>query len=363
MMYQDVKKKITLIGPTYPFRGGVSQHTTLLCHYLRQRFKVDFISFKRQYPAILFPGKSDKDPSQDADRETCQYILDSINPFTWLRTAQNIYSNQSNLLVIVWWVPFFAVMWWVIIRIVKAHLKIPVLFICHNVFPHEKSFFWSILSPLLMALVLYFVFRNLYRQEENFAINLLVGIMAWRFFVTGTTLSLSAIVGKPSLVTKVYIPRQILVLSTVLANLVGSLLEFLILVPIIFVLIGNLPLTILLFPVIHILYFWLIFGIGLFLSALFVYFRDLNQIWEVLTSVLFFMSPIIYPMSIVPDGLITYYLLNPITALIIIYRDVMVNGSLPAFSNLIVVIGLGAAIFIIGSFIFSRLQRRFAEAI
>jgi lipopolysaccharide transport system permease protein len=225
------------------------------------------------------------------------------------------------------------------------------------------GFFWSILSPLLLALVLYFVFRNLFRQEENFAINLLVGIMAWRFFITGTTLSLSAIVSKPSLVTKVYVPRWILVLSSVLANLIGSLLEFLILVPIIFILLGSLPLTILLFPVIHVLYFWLILGIGLFLSSLFVYFRDLNQVWEVLVNILFFMSPIIYPLSIVPESLMTYYLLNPVTALVIIYRDVMIGGSLPSLDNLIVVIGLGAVIFLVGVFTFNRLQRRFAEVI
>ncbi len=225
------------------------------------------------------------------------------------------------------------------------------------------GFFWSILSPLLLAMVLYFVFRTLFRQEENFAINLLVGIMAWRFFSVGTMSSLSSIVGKPSLVTKVYIPRQILVLSNVLSNLISSMLEFLVLVPIIFVLLGNLPLTILLFPVIHSVYFCLIFGAGLFLSALFVYFRDLNQIWEVLVNILFFTSPIIYPLSIVPDYLMPYYMLNPLTALITMYRDVMVNGSLPSFNNLAVALGLGAIIFLIGSFTFNKLQRRFAEAI
>jgi len=225
------------------------------------------------------------------------------------------------------------------------------------------GFFWSILSPLLLALVLFFVFRNLFHQEENFAVNLLVGIMTWRFFNTTSTLSLSAIVSRPSLVTKVYVPRQILVLSIVLSNLIGSLLEFLILVPIIFVLMGHLPITILLFPVIHFLYFWLILGVGLFLSSLFVYFRDLNQVWEVLVNVLFFMSPIIYPLSIVPESLMTYYLLNPLTALIIVYRDVMIRGHLPSLDNLSVVIGIGAVIFLIGVFIFNRLQRRFAEVI
>lgn len=223
------------------------------------------------------------------------------------------------------------------------------------------GFFWSILSPLLLALVLYFVFRNLFRQEENFAINLLVGIMAWRFFVIGTTSSLFSIVGKPSLVTKVYIPRQILVLSNTLSNLISSLLEFLVLVPIILVLLRYIPVTVLLYPVIHLLYFWFIFGAGLFLSALFVYFRDLNQIWEVLVNILFFCSPIIYPLSIVPDYLMTYYMLNPLTHIIIIYRDVMIAGSLPSLGSLILVIGFCVIAYFVGSFVFGKLQRRFAE--
>ena len=225
------------------------------------------------------------------------------------------------------------------------------------------GFFWSILSPLLLAVVLYFVFRNLFQQEENFAINLLVGIMAWRFFANGTISSLGSIVGKPSLVTKVYIPRQILVLSNVLSNLISSLLEFLVLLPIIFVLLRNLPITTLLFPVIHLLYFWFIFGAGLLLSALFVYFRDVSQIWEVLVNILFFCSPIIYPLSIVPHYLMPYYMLNPLTRIIIMYRDVMVAGSLPSLGTFIGVIASGIAAYFVGSFAFGKLQRRFAEEI
>ena len=79
------------------------------------------------------------------------------------------------------------------------------------------GFLWSLISHFLMALVLWFVFKNLFKQEENFAINLIVGIMMWRFFSTGTSTCLGAIVGKANLVTKVYIPRQILVLSCALA--------------------------------------------------------------------------------------------------------------------------------------------------
>jgi len=225
------------------------------------------------------------------------------------------------------------------------------------------GFFWSLLSPLLLSMVLWFVFRNLFRQEENFAANLLVGIMAWRFFATATSSALGAVVGKPSLVTKVYIPRQILVLSNVLANLISSLLEFLVLLPILFVLLKYLPITVLLFPLVHIVYLLFIYGIGLFLSALYVYFRDLNQIWEVLINILFFCSPIIYPPSIVPAYLMPYYALNPMTQFITAYRDLMVAGRLPQALSIAGLIVVAIVAWFVGNLIFNRLQRRFAEEI
>jgi len=150
-------------------------------------------------------------------------------------------------------------------------------------------------------------------------------------------------------------------LSNVLANIISSLLEFIVLLPIIFILLGYLPVTVLMFPLIHIIYFWFIYGAGLLLSSLFVYFRDLNQIWQVLTQVLFFCSPIIYPLSIIPASIMPYYRLNPITQFIIMYRDVMVAGDLPSLYSIVVVIGFSIAAYLVGSLVFSKLQRRFAE--
>jgi lipopolysaccharide transport system permease protein len=225
------------------------------------------------------------------------------------------------------------------------------------------GFFWYILSPLLFALVLWFVFRNFFRQEENFAVNLLVGLVAWRFFSIGTSSSLYSIVGKPNLVTKVFIPRQILVLSNALSIMINSFLEFLVLLPIIFVLNKYVPTTVFLLPIIHLIYFWLIFGAGLLLSALFVYFRDLDQIWEVLINTLFFCSPIIYPLSAVPPYLMPYYTLNPVTQYIVIYRQVLVAGDLPSAKVLVFIIMVGIAIYLVGNFVFNKLQRRFAEEV
>jgi lipopolysaccharide transport system permease protein len=225
------------------------------------------------------------------------------------------------------------------------------------------GFLWSILAPFMLAVVLWFVFRKIFNSDENYAINLVVGMMVWRFFANGTAMSLTSVVSRSNLVTKVYIPRYILVLSSVLANVFTSLLELLILVPIIFVLTGRVPVTILLFPLIFVLYFWIVYGIGLMLAGLYVYMRDLSHIWDVLVNVLFFCSPIVYTMSVVPYELVPYYLVNPLTNIIIVYRDIMVAGVLPSWSNLMYVILFGAVFFFAGQFLFSKMQRRFAEVI
>jgi len=224
------------------------------------------------------------------------------------------------------------------------------------------GFIWSLLSPLLMALVLFFIFRYLCQQEPNFAAYLLVGLMAWRFFAICTTSSVYSIVGKGSLVTKVYIPRRILVLSNTISNLISSLLEFIIIIPILFAVSGSLPVTILLFPLVFLIYFWFVYGASLFLAALYVYFRDLNQIWEVLVTTLFFLSPIFYPMSAI-KGAMPVYLLNPLTEFIIIFRDLMIYGKIPTLYSLSIVCVASIASVLIGSLIFNRLQRRFAEEI
>ena len=95
--------KVVLIGPTYPFRGGISHYTTLLCQALREHHEVKFVSFIRQYPAFLFPGKTDKDPSAERIRiDPVDYLIDSLNPLTWFKAAREIIlyvrpKNISNL--------------------------------------------------------------------------------------------------------------------------------------------------------------------------------------------------------------------------------------------------------------------------
>lgn len=226
------------------------------------------------------------------------------------------------------------------------------------------GFTWSLLNPLLMMLVLYFVFSNIFKaRQNNFAIYLLIGIVSWRFLANGTSSAIASIVGKPSLVTKIYIPRQVLVLSVVLASFISSILEFVVLVPLLFILGVGLSPYILLFPVIHVIFFMMVYGMSLILASLYVYYRDLNQIWDVIMQMGFFLSPVVYPLSTVPEKYLSYYMLNPITVVIQMYRDILLNHTAPAYWYLTFSFLAGVGIIFIGSAIFNRLERRFAEEI
>jgi glycosyltransferase involved in cell wall biosynthesis len=131
--------KICLLGPAYPFRGGIAHYTTLLCRTLRTNHDVKFISFRRQYPRILFPGQSDKDTSREPLKiDTVDYTLDSINPLTWVKVFQIIKAYKPDKLIIPWWVAFWAPQFWSIVSLVKLNIQTQVVFICHNVVEHES---------------------------------------------------------------------------------------------------------------------------------------------------------------------------------------------------------------------------------
>lgn len=132
--------RISVLGPTYPYRGGIAHYTTLLCRELRKEHEVQFLSFSRQYPKWLFPGKTDKDPSQQAlDAGRVDYCLDSVNPLSWLSTGKKIAAFQPELFILPWWVAFWAPQFITITWLVKNKTKAEVVFICHNAIEHESS--------------------------------------------------------------------------------------------------------------------------------------------------------------------------------------------------------------------------------
>ncbi|MCB8951141.1 MAG: glycosyltransferase [Ardenticatenales bacterium] len=132
--------RLAIIGPTYPYRGGIAHYTTLLARECRQRHTVRLISFSRQYPRWLFPGQSDRDPSQHPLQTDAEYWLDGLNPLTWRQTARRLRAWQPEAVIISWWVPYWAPAWAALTWLLRRAPHPPrLLFICHNVLPHESG--------------------------------------------------------------------------------------------------------------------------------------------------------------------------------------------------------------------------------
>lgn len=130
--------RICVVGPTYPFRGGIAHYTTLLVQHLRAAgHRAPLLSFTRQYPRWLFPGKTDRDPSDAPLRVECEYILDPINPLTWWRLYRRVRAEQPDVLLLQWWVPYWTPCLTTIAHLVKRNTGVKIVFICHNVVPHE----------------------------------------------------------------------------------------------------------------------------------------------------------------------------------------------------------------------------------
>ena len=160
-------EKIALLGPTHPYRGGIASHTTFLCDALRKKHDVTFFSYASQYPKWLFPGKTDRDSSEEAfTTDDVHYLLDPMKPWTWHQTARAIYECKVERLVVPWWVVFWAPCYYYIISALKFwQPSLTVTFMCHNVVEHEDHFLKRLLTKAVLSLGDTFVVQS--GQDET----------------------------------------------------------------------------------------------------------------------------------------------------------------------------------------------------
>lgn len=132
--------KFVVVGPTYPYRGGIAHHTTGFVRQLRRRHEVVFFAYRRQYPARLYPGRTDRDPSRQPARADVDGWIDVLNPIDWLATARRIHATRADALILPWTVPYWAPFITTIARLARRGDRRPVIvFDCHNVLPHEPG--------------------------------------------------------------------------------------------------------------------------------------------------------------------------------------------------------------------------------
>ncbi len=129
--------KIVVIGPVYPYRGGIAHYTSQLSNSLiANGHETKIFSFRRQYPGWLYPGKSDKEPGQSGLRMAAEFTLDPFYPWTWVNTAKAIVGLNPDAVLIQWWTTFWSPAFWGLSRLLVRY-GIRVIFVIHNVAPHE----------------------------------------------------------------------------------------------------------------------------------------------------------------------------------------------------------------------------------
>jgi ABC-2 type transport system permease protein len=232
------------------------------------------------------------------------------------------------------------------------------------------GYVWSLAKPLMLFGIMYLVFSVLLKAgvgTYNFPVQLLVAIVLWTFFVEATTTAMNAIAGAGGLIRKAYFPRWILVIaSTASASLTFAINTVLVIV-VTFAL-GHLDLSwrSLLAPLYYVELTMLVLGLSLLLSALFVFFRDLGHIWEILSLVLFYGSAIVFPFNRIPVHLRDIAGLNPVAQIVEDMRHSLVDTRIPSMESLIgplviVPILITVAVFVVGFAVFTWLTPRFAE--
>lgn len=219
---------------------------------------------------------------------------------------------------------------------------------------------WTLLNPLLMMTVLSIVFSNLFRFDiENFPLYILSGQVIFNFFNDATTNAMSAIVGNAALIKKVYVPKYMFVLSRVFSSLINLMASFAALIIVMLVMRAELHWTVLLAFVPITLAVFMSLGIGLILSAVTVKFRDVMHLYSVLMTVLLYLTPVIYPMSILTEGLYDVVMSNPLTVVIVMFRDLMLYNTMFSIETLGLAILQTAIFMALGIWVFYKKQDEF----
>ncbi|MEW6447341.1 MAG: ABC transporter permease [Bacillota bacterium] len=226
------------------------------------------------------------------------------------------------------------------------------------------GFFWTFANPLLMLIVYSVVFSFVMRiQVENYAMFLFVALLPWNYLAQSTVQSAASLVQNHGLIKKIYFPRAVLPLSIVFANLTNYALGLFVLVPALLFFHIKLTPALLAFPAIVVLQTLLVVSVGLLIAVATVYFRDLEHITNILITVWFFLTPVLYPADLVPERFRSAYLLNPAAVLVDSYRAIFFYGRWPDWNSLAQLAPVLLALLLISFVIFERLQRAVAEEI
>jgi len=231
---------------------------------------------------------------------------------------------------------------------------------------------WAVFTPLLTWGVYSLVFTSILglhklpgvnTDASSYIFSLFAGLSVFFFFSEVLSASPSYISSRPSFVKKVVFPINILIISKVLASAFGFLINIILLCAFIFVFSKEFPLSSLLFPVIMIPILLFIIGMAYILASLGVFIPDISQFTNPLSRMLFYATPIVYPLSILPEPYQTLIWLNPMTSMVEPLRSILINSTGPEWNQLGLFMLAAVIVGLVGFFVFNRVKRGFADVL
>lgn len=225
------------------------------------------------------------------------------------------------------------------------------------------GFFWTFLNPFLQLCVYTILFSVILRSEiEKYYLFLFVALVPWMFFNMCLSGGTNVIFSQQDLVKKIYFPREILPLAYVTSNFINMLLTFIVIFGVVlFSGIGINIKCLLYLPGIMIIEYVLCLGITFLFSALTVYFRDLTQIMGIVSMAWMYMTPVLYSFDGIPVKLKKFFVLNPMTSIILAYRDILYYKRNPEVLTLLNAVIMGIFFLVIGFITFVKLKKHFVE--
>ena len=230
---------------------------------------------------------------------------------------------------------------------------------------YKKSFLgvlWSFLNPLCQVLIYSIVFPFILGNRiPNYVVYLIIGLMPWTFFSNTIIQSAASIVVNAGIVKKVYFPREILPISVATSNLINFFITQVIVLAALLISGIGISKSVVIFPIIVVLQYILQLGLAFIFSAITVYIRDVEYLITIFMQLMFYLCPIVYNPTSIPEKYLVYFKLNPMFHIISFYRQILYEQKFPNFIAIGNVAIMCFVILFIGYFVFDKIKKGFAE--
>lgn len=228
------------------------------------------------------------------------------------------------------------------------------------------GFFWVLLQPLFQMIIMSFVFANIMKFPNlgvPYPVFLYAGLLPWIFFNTAIGSSMGVLVENSALIKKIYFPREILILSTLLAKTFDFFLAGIIFI--LLMMFFGVPFSwfMLFFFPIFVIQFIFMFGLALLLSSLNLFYRDVQFLLNLVLTLWFYLTPVIYATEFFPEYYRWIFKINPMSVFINAYRQVLLAGDLPNMGSLGIGIAISLGLFFVSYKIFKRMEGTFADVV